>query len=109
MVRLYILVVFLNWVTIWLSMKFWCLFSFSANICYRFCTAPTNLLTKQTVECSDFLHTKNNYENLVSQAITYLTDIKEPCIWNELSSIHVSENLSCDIMHDLFEGVCHYD
>lgn len=30
-------------------------------------------------------------------------------IMNSLNSFHVTKNFCADSMHDLFEGVCHYD
>jgi len=35
--------------------------------------------------------------------------IKEECIWNDLNCFHVYVNISCDIMHDLYEGIYRYD
>jgi len=35
--------------------------------------------------------------------------IKEMCIWHELSNFHVTNNLSCDLMHDVLEGILRYD
>ena len=36
------------------------------------------------------------------------TGIKEECCHNVVPSFHVSQNVYCDIMHDLLEGVCRY-
>ena len=36
------------------------------------------------------------------------TGIKEECCYNSIPSFHVSQNVYCDIMHDLLEGVCRY-
>jgi hypothetical protein len=38
-----------------------------------------------------------------------LTGINQACVFNEISSFHVTENYAVDIMHDLLEGVCKYD
>jgi len=35
--------------------------------------------------------------------------VKEECIFNEIPHSISSMNITCDIMHDLFEGVCRYD
>lgn len=31
------------------------------------------------------------------------------CVFNKISSFHVIENASLDIMHDIFEGICRYE
>lgn len=33
---------------------------------------------------------------------------KEP-IFNQLNFFHATTNYSIDIMHDIFEGICHYN
>lgn len=38
-----------------------------------------------------------------------MTGIKEPCIFNEINSYHVTSNYTVDVMHDVLEGICHYD
>lgn len=38
-----------------------------------------------------------------------LTGLKGPCVWHDLPNFHIAENLSVDIMHDVFEGVGSYD
>jgi len=35
--------------------------------------------------------------------------LKEPCIFNKISFFHITSNLAVDIMHNILEGVCHYD
>lgn len=37
------------------------------------------------------------------------TGLYKESILNKITSFHVTNNYSVDIMHDLFEGVCHYD
>lgn len=37
------------------------------------------------------------------------TGIKEECVFNSISSFHLTENYSVDISHDIFEGVGMYD
>lgn len=36
-------------------------------------------------------------------------EIKKECVFNALEDFHATDNLSIDIMHDLFEGVCVLD
>lgn len=35
--------------------------------------------------------------------------IKEECVWNVLPSYHNTINVTCDVMHDLMEGICRYE
>ncbi|KAJ8911939.1 hypothetical protein NQ315_016281 [Exocentrus adspersus] len=35
--------------------------------------------------------------------------VKEDCIFNNLQNFHTTQNVCCDIMHDLLEGICRYD
>lgn len=37
------------------------------------------------------------------------TGIYKESILNTIQSFHVTQNFCVDIMHDLYEGVCHYD
>jgi hypothetical protein len=37
------------------------------------------------------------------------TGIHESCVFNQIKTFNVWQNLSFDIMHDLLEGVFHYD
>lgn len=38
-----------------------------------------------------------------------LTGIKERSLLNSINSFHVTTNYAVCVMHDIFEGVCHYD
>lgn len=38
-----------------------------------------------------------------------LIGIYKECILNQIDSFHVTTNYCIDVMHDLFEGVCHYN
>lgn len=80
--------------------------SFSANYCCRFCCADKNTLQKQCLENELLLRNKVNYAEHLS-AMSH--GIKAPCIFNDLNYFHVVQNISCDIMHDLLEGVRRYD
>lgn len=52
---------------------------------------------------------KENYaEDLLKNNLS-ATGIHENLVWNTLSMFHVVENYAVDVMHDLLEGVCHYD
>lgn len=80
--------------------------SFSTNYFCRICRANKLTTRSQTVENSSVLRTPQNY----SEDISLLTHgVKEECIFNEIPHFDCSINVVCDIMHDLFEGVCRYD
>jgi len=83
--------------------------SFVSNFPCRFCKLPKELCHETTVQCTESLRNAQNYENDVNTNNMSLTGIKENCVWNNISSFHVTENYSVDIMHDLFEGVCKYE
>ncbi|KAL4718620.1 hypothetical protein ACJJTC_004456 [Scirpophaga incertulas] len=78
--------------------------SFSATNFCRFCFS--NKINSQTqIEEIDNLRDPSNYEDDVINKV----GIKATCTWNDLPHFHVYKNLSCDVMHDLTEGVHRYD
>lgn len=66
-------------------------------------------MRKQVRENLLLLCNKENYEADVLINNLSLTGIKNRYIWNELQNYHMTINLVVDLMHDLLEGVCHYD
>ncbi|KYM95062.1 hypothetical protein ALC62_14308 [Cyphomyrmex costatus] len=83
--------------------------SFNAYYYCRFCKEHKSIMKKQLRENILVLRNRINYEDDVLTNNVSQTGIKTRCIWHVLNSYHITENLVCDIMHDLFEGVCHYD
>lgn len=64
------------------------------------------------VQCKDDLSYKRNpqnYEEDITTKDETLTRIKKRSIFNQLQNFHVTLNSAFDPMHDLAEGVCHYD
>lgn len=55
------------------------------------------------------LRTRFNYASDLELNNSSITGIKEECIFHVLKNFHLTENISVDPMHDLLEGVCHYD
>lgn len=80
--------------------------SFNSNYYCRFCRYSKEETALSIVETEKFLRSTDTYEN---DQINQSYGIKELCIWNQLSNFHINRNLSVDIMHDIFEGVCRYD
>lgn len=83
--------------------------SFSANFFCRFCKViKTTTHTAHTAN-QNLLRDTNNYAADVSADDFSSTGIKENSILNSIDSFHVTSNFAVDVMHDIFEGVCHYD
>jgi len=83
--------------------------SFNADYYCRFCKEHKNTMRRQMRENIMVLRNRINYEADILSNNVSQTGIKTRCIWHILTSYHVTENLVCDLMHDFFEGVCHYD
>lgn len=82
---------------------------FNATYFCRFCKSTkseTETLTKE-VQCKN--RTVQNYVEDVTQDNIKETGIHLDSIFNKLPWFHVVENVSADVMHDLPEGVCHYN
>jgi len=66
-------------------------------------------MKRQVRENIMVLRNRINYEDDILSNNVSQIGIKTRCIWHVLTSYHVTENLVYDLMHDFFEGVCHYD
>lgn len=80
--------------------------SFNCNYFCRFCRTHKSLTTSEVVENHVHVRTIDNY-NADLQNTQF--GIKEKCIFNELENYHCIVNITCDIMHDIYEGICRYD
>ena len=80
--------------------------SFNAAHCCRICFVEKAQLKSLTVENTKLIRTYKNYEEHVKQKSH---GVRQLCIFNELPSFHIVNNLSVDPMHDLLEGICRYD
>lgn len=80
--------------------------SFSSNYFCRACVMPKKLTQKASTEDKQTLRNKINYATHLKE-ISY--GIKEECVFNQLAFYHNTENVSFDIMHDIYEGICRYD
>lgn len=83
--------------------------SFRANYNCIFCKTHRNVMEKMTEEDPLTLRNMEEYEKDVLNIDTSSSGIKKESIFNKLPSFHVTTNHSVDIMHDIFEGICHYD
>lgn len=48
-------------------------------------------------------------ENYALDVIDQKHGILEECIFHSITNFHITQNISVDVMHDLFEGICRYD
>lgn len=80
--------------------------SFMAKFPCRFCKLSKEICKQHTTQLDSSLRNKINYADDLNINNVSLTGIKELCVFNQITSFHVTENLSVDIMHDMLEGVC---
>lgn len=78
--------------------------SFISNYLCRFCHSTKEEYHKLLIQINEKLRTIDNYTTNVDIENVSLTGINELCIWNNIDSFHVVNNLSVNLMHDLFEG-----
>lgn len=83
--------------------------SFSANHYCRFCMchkSQCQSLSELPLNCiRDEINYNNNLENKSFKE----SGIAQNSIFNTISSFHVTNNFFVDVMHDIYEGICHYD
>ncbi|KAI8116607.1 hypothetical protein CVS40_11351 [Lucilia cuprina] len=83
--------------------------SFSSSYFCRFCKTSKQLSHKMIKEDSKNLRNIENFEHDIRHHSFKETGIKEDSPFNRIASFHVVHNYAVDMMHDLFEGICHYD
>lgn len=79
--------------------------SFSSNNFCRFCTTSKEDTKTDTKERPENIRRDVDYNAHCDNNL----GIKEKCIWHVLDNFHVYNNFTCDVMHDLCEGVHRYD
>lgn len=83
--------------------------SFSSNYFCRFCKARKTLTHRFGEENQILLRNVDNYTQDVETNNFLLTGITQNNILNNINSFHVTTNFCIDVMHDIFESVCHYN
>lgn len=83
--------------------------SFRANFFCRFCKCHRNETQVLCYENVNLLRNESNYTLDLEVNDVSKTGIKSFCIWNNIKSFEVTNNLAVDVMHDIFEGVGGYD
>lgn len=67
-------------------------------------------MTKYLAEENELmLRNVHNYQIDVEINDLKSTGVYKECILNQIISFHVTTNYCVDVMHDLFEGICHYN
>jgi len=83
--------------------------SFRANYTCRFCKLHRTMSQTTCLEDESILRTHALYNMDLALANSSLSGIKEECVFNTITSFHVIDNVYVDIMHDILEGIAHYD
>jgi len=83
--------------------------SFSANYYCRFCKVDKSEAKTLFVEKKQLMRTVDNYNNNINTNNFINTGIYQESILNKIFNFHVVTNYCVDVMHDIFEGICHYD
>jgi len=83
--------------------------SFSSNYYCRFCKSHKSISNTLCEESPSCMRNIINYQEDVAKMNFSETGINKDSILNSIYSFHVVENYCIDVMHDVFEGVCHYD
>lgn len=83
--------------------------SFSANYYCRICRSYKEDTQKMCCESELSIRNVQNYESDLAVDNVSLTGINEPCIFHQIPNFHVTDNIVCDFMHDIPEGVARYD
>lgn len=78
--------------------------SFASNYFCRFCVTTKDLTKTDTKERPENIRKAIDYNKHCQDKL----GIKEVCVWHQLN-FHTYKNLTCDVMHDLCEGVHRYD
>ncbi|XP_039310574.1 uncharacterized protein LOC120358896 isoform X1 [Solenopsis invicta] len=83
--------------------------SFRANYTCRFCKIHRNISQTTCLEDDYILRTRESYNVDLASANCSINGIKEECVFHAITSFHVVDNAYVDIMHDVLEGIAHYD
>lgn len=81
--------------------------SFSSIYYCRFCLSTKYVMAKQTKEDITTIRKVQDYQEHLD---LHSFGIKEQCVFHKVHDFHIRvyNNLTCDIMHDVYEGVHRY-
>lgn len=74
----------------------------------RICSCTADEAKYLEKEDETKIRTIENYNTDLDKNDFNVTGIKEECFFNNIPSFHAIDSPSADIMHDIFEGVCHF-
>lgn len=83
--------------------------SFAANYFCRICKTHKDTAKTLTRENITSLRNEKNYSSDLLAENVSETGIKETSVLSNISSFKITDNVTVDIMHDLFEGICHVE
>lgn len=83
--------------------------SFSANYYCRICRSYKRDMEQMCGESEISIRDVQNYEMDHAQQNVSITGVSELCIFHQIPSFHVTNNIVCDFMHDIPEGVARLD
>jgi len=83
--------------------------SFAANYFCRFCKAHKTLTHTLSEEDPTLIRNIENYTQDVEINDFSQTGISQNSILNNINCFHVTKNFCVDVMHDIFEGISHYN
>lgn len=83
--------------------------SFNSKRFCRICQRERSERQEDVCEIVNSLRKQQYYKSDLLLDDFKETGVRGNCIFNDLKAFHVTENISLDFMHDLFEGVCIYD
>ncbi|KAJ1521816.1 hypothetical protein ONE63_003451 [Megalurothrips usitatus] len=79
--------------------------SFSANFYCRICKMHRNDASRKCCADAALRRNADNYQTDVDRNDFTQTGVKDMCVWNKLPLYHNTQNISCDVMHDIYEGM----
>ncbi|KAI8115940.1 hypothetical protein CVS40_11914 [Lucilia cuprina] len=82
--------------------------SFASNYYYLFCLMNKCDARKNNSEVISLLRNRINYRETVKRELAAEMGISSNCEFDAIPSFHCTANYAVDVMHDIFEGVCHY-
>lgn len=82
--------------------------SFNSNNYCRIGTSKKTECQKDSFEKNEKIRNKNTYAEECA-SIDNNTAVVENSIWNSIRDFHVTDNIACDIMHDIYLGVAEYN
>ncbi|KAJ8677415.1 hypothetical protein QAD02_013202 [Eretmocerus hayati] len=76
--------------------------------CHLCLTEYSDISTKLT-EDDCILRNPENYSEMLAKNNPQESGMDGECVWNNLDNFHATVNITEDVMHDWYEGICRYD